>query len=214
MIPRLYFSLLLVLVSFGVSCGESVDPTKMVERELSASEKNFKIADSSTERFRFQPKQSQSAGADASSGPKLIYDTPEGWVETAKSAMRDISFTLGEKNEGECYVARLPGAGGGLLANVNRWRAQMGAAPLTEEEVAALPTKTLFDQPATYLVVDGKFTPGMGKTDTFDNYRLLGLILASDAGAIFVKMTGPKDLVEKNAAAFEQFTKSITVTLN
>nr|MBP6601283.1 hypothetical protein [Verrucomicrobiales bacterium] len=118
MIPRLYFSLLLVLVSFGVSCGESVDPTKMVERELSASEKNFKIADSSTERFRFQPKQSQSAGADASSGPKLIYDTPEGWVETAKSAMRDISFTLGEKNEGECYVARLPGAGGGLLANV------------------------------------------------------------------------------------------------
>jgi hypothetical protein len=214
MIPRPYLPLLLALVTFSVGCGEKVDPTRMVERELSASEKSFKIAESSTERFRFQTKPAQAAGAAASSGPQLIYDTPEGWVEAPGSMMRDISFTLGEKGEGECYVARLPGAGGGLLANVNRWRSQMGAAPLTEEEVAALPTKTLFNQPATYLAVDGSFTPGMGKTDTFENYRLLGLILASDAGAVFVKMTGPKDLVEKNAAAFDQFAQSIDVKLN
>ena len=54
----------------------------------------------------------------------------------------------------------------------------------------------------------------MGTSDTFENYRLLGLILASDAGAVFVKMTGPKDLVTKNEAAFDQFTQSIDVNLN
>lgn len=128
--------------------------------------------------------------------------------------MRVINFSLGENGEGECYVARLPGAGGGLLANVNRWRAQMGVEPLTEEQVDALPTKPLFGQPARYMTVDGSFTPGMGSTDTFPNYRLLGLILASDAGAVFVKMTGPKDLVIKNEAAFDQFTQSIDVKLN
>jgi hypothetical protein len=111
-------------------------------------------------------------------------------------------------------VARLPGAGGGLAANVNRWRGQMAAAPLTEEEVAALPTRPLFGQPARFVSVDGSFSPGMGSDQTFPDYRLMGLILAGEAGAVFVKMTGPKALVEQNSAAFDQFITSLTVNTN
>ena len=198
-------------------CGESDATHGLVERELSSSEKNFNIVDSSRERFRYKsgPAAGGSAGNQANANdPQFLFDTPEGWVAKEGSAMRVINFSLGENGEGECYVARLPGAGGGLLPNVNRWRAQMGVDPLTEEQVAALPKKPLFGQPAHYVAVDGSFTPGMGTTDTFPNYRLLGLILASDAGAVFVKMTGPKDLVTKNEAAFDQFTRSIDVKLN
>jgi hypothetical protein len=125
--------------------------------------------------------------------------------------MRDVNFSFGENGEGECYVARLPGAGGGLSANVNRWRKQMGADPLSDEEVFALPKKKLFGQPATFMSVDGDFT-GMGASGAQKDYRLLGVILSADTGAIFVKMTGPRKLVEANAAQFDEFVSSLNVS--
>lgn len=195
------------------ACGESGTTPGLVKRSLSDSEKNFNLAESSSERFRYQTTPAAGGSGENTGSPTLIYETPAGWVEKPGSAMRDINFTIGENGEAECYVARLPGAGGGLLANVNRWRSQMGAPPLTEEQVAALPTKPLFGQQAHFVTVDGSYTPGMGTSDTFENYRLLGLILASDAGAVFVKMTGPKDLVMQHEAAFDQFTRSIDVNL-
>lgn len=219
MMPRFITSLLpsVPVLLLLAACGDSGTTPGLIHRSLSDSEKNFKLVESSTERFRYQTTPAGGGAADAggnAGAPTLVYDTPEGWVEKPGSMMRDINFTIGENGEAECYVARLPGAGGGLLANVNRWRSQMGVEPLTEEEVAALPTKPLFGQEASYVTVDGNYTPGMGSTDTFENYRLLGLILASDAGAVFVKMTGPKDLVVQHEAAFDQFTRSLDVKLN
>lgn len=199
------------------ACGDREMSAGLVERELSSSEREFKLTESSTERFRYQTRPAGGADSSASGsdgGPKLVFATPEGWTDKGASMMRDINFSFGDKGEGECYVARLPGAGGGLLANVNRWRSQMGAEALTEEQVAALPVKPLFGQAAKFVIVDGTYSPGMGTTDTFANYRLMGLILASDAGAVFVKMTGPKELVTKNEAAFDQFTQSIDVKTN
>jgi hypothetical protein len=40
---------------------------------------------------------------------------------------------------------------------------------------------------------------------------MLGLILASEAGAVFVKMTGPRELVEANEKNFDIFTNSLDV---
>ena len=196
------------------SCGGE-DTPGLVERSLSESEKSFRIVETSMDRFRYSSQPStESAEASGGASEGLVYDTPEGWTEKPGSTMRDINFTFGPKGEGECYVARLPGAGGGLAANVNRWRGQMAAAPLTEEEVAALPTRPLFGQPARFVSVDGSFSPGMGSDQSFPDYRLMGLIVSVDAGAVFVKMTGPKALVEQNSAAFDQFINSLTVNTN
>ena len=187
---------------------------EIMEQELPSAHRTFKLVDSSRERFRYQTRPATAAGTEGGSSagaPRLVYETPEGWTEGTKSMMRDINMTFGENGEGECYVARLPGAGGGLTANVNRWRGQMGAEPLTEEEIAALPQKSLFGQPASFMSVDGDFT-GMGGGGTKSDYRLLGVILSSDAGAVFVKMTGPRALVEANTKAFDQFVASLDVS--
>jgi len=133
-------------------------------------------------------------------------------MEQPTTMMRDINLVFGENGEGECYLAKLPGAGGGLVANVNRWRGQMGADPLTPDQVAELPKKPLFGQPATFVSVDGDFSPGMGSTEVREDYRLLGLILSSDAGAVFVKMTGPRELVVANEEKFDRFVASIDVS--
>lgn len=187
---------------------------EIVEQELPSAHRTFKLVETSRERFRYQTRSGAGdaqAGSADSGAPRLVYDTPKGWSEGTKSMMRDINMTFGENGEGECYVARLPGAGGGLAANVNRWRGQMGAEPLTEGEIAALPQKALFGQPASFMSVDGDFT-GMGGAGTKSDYRLLGVILSSDAGAVFVKMTGPRALVEANTKAFDQFVGSLDVS--
>lgn len=214
------FLALPALAALLTSCGDSSDPTVLVERELSTTEKGFNIVETSRERFRYQT-QTPVAGHDdaapadsGSTNPKLSYNTPEGWKEMQGSSMRDVNFVFGEKGEGSCYLARLPGAGGGMVANVNRWRGQFKADPLTEAEIAALPKLELFKQPATLVEVDGPFAPGMGSSDTFADYRLRGLILASSAGAVFVKMTGPKELVAANSDAFNQFVASLDVKTN
>lgn len=208
---------LLIAAVMVTSCGDSgPSGSEIVTRELPESQQSFRLVDSSAERFRYQKRDAAAPteSAQASTAPELIYTTPEGWKEQSGSMMRDVNLSFGENAEGECYVARLPGAGGGLVANVNRWLSQMGADSLSEEEINALPKKPLFGQPATFIDVSGDFSPGMGSSEVKKDHRLLGLILASDAGAVFVKMTGPEKLVAENAESFDVFTSSLDVSLN
>lgn len=215
--PPLSISLPLIAAALLTSCGDSgPSGPEIVTRELPESQQSFRLVDSSAERFRYEKRDASAAStaAPASTPPQLVYTTPEGWEEKEGSMMRDVNLSFGENGEGECYVARLPGAGGGLVANVNRWLGQMGADTLSEAEINALPKKALFGQPATFLDVEGDFSPGMGSSEVKKDYRLLGLILASEAGAVFVKMTGPKEIVTQNTEAFDTFTSSLDVSLN
>lgn len=138
----------------------------------------------------------------------LVWTTPVGWTEGAPSQMRLIDFKLGPNQEGECYLTAMPGTAGGLAANLNRWRTQMGQPPLTEEEIDKLPRKSLLGTPSHFLSIDGDFK-GVGAENAQTGYRMLGMIQQAPELTIFVKMTGPKDLVEKNAAAFELFCASV-----
>jgi hypothetical protein len=92
--------------------------------------------------------------------------------------------------------------------------------PLSEEELAKLPTRQFFGREATFVSFEGDFK-GMGAAEAKTGYRLIGLVQETtsknpDPSApdftIFVKMTGPKDLVTANEAAFEKFCQSISVS--
>lgn len=199
----------LALLALALASCSKEEASRLVEIELPESAREFRITETSMQRFRMRPRETP---AEAPAGvPKLVHDTPEGWTAAPTTSMREVNFTFGPAGEGEVYLTRLTGAGGGMVANVNRWRSQMGAAALSPEEVEALPRRPLFGQPATFVSVDGTFSPGMGSSQTFPDYRLMGVILASDKGAVFVKMTGPKALVEQNAAAFDQFVGSLDI---
>jgi hypothetical protein len=121
--------------------------------------------------------------------------------------MRDISLSFGDG--GECSVVR---AGGSLVDNVNRWRKQMGLEAISETEAAALPTRNLFGGPGVLVELDGSYQ-AMGASAATPGYRMVGVILAvpSADSAIFVKMVGPRDLVQGNEAAFEAFCDSLRI---
>lgn len=145
----------------------------------------------------------------------LTWTVPEGWKESGQPdpmGMRLVDLRFGTGGEGECYITLMPGSGGGLEANVNRWRAQMGQQPYTTEEIQKLPTKPFFNRDASFVAFDGDFK-GFGAETAQPGYRMLGLIHSAEQATIFVKLTGPKALVEQNAAAFDAFCQSIKPNL-
>ena len=161
--------------------------------------------DSAT-RFGYSARPAEASNDNA---PRLVWQVPKGWKEIATTAMRDANLRFGPHGEGECYLARLPGGGGGLAANVNRWRNQMGLDPIDAAAVEALPSQRLFGQAATLVDLEGTFE-GMGMAPKPD-HRLRGLILSAAGGGIFVKMTGPRALVTANIDAFDQFCRSLSL---
>ena len=145
----------------------------------------------------------------------LTWTVPAGWTESTTPdpmGMRLLDLRFGPAQEGECYISLMPGPAGGLEANVNRWRTQMGQTPYTADEIAKLPKKPFFNRDATFVAFDGDFK-GFGAEAAKTGYRMLGLIHSADQATIFVKLTGPKALVEQNAAAFDAFCQSIKPNL-
>lgn len=141
----------------------------------------------------------------------LTWVVPEGWSESATPdpmGMRLLDLRFGPSQEGECYISLMPGSAGGVEANVNRWRTQMGQPAYTPEEITQLPKKPFFNREATFVAFDGDFK-SFGAEQARTGYRMLGLIHSTEQATIFVKLTGPKALVEQNTAAFDAFCQSI-----
>jgi len=143
----------------------------------------------------------------SASPSEFAYTLPTGWQEAPATAMRSVNLKIGEASE--CYVTVLGGDGGGLGANLNRWRKQMGQPDLSEADLAALPKHPLLGADASYIVIDGTFS-GMGGIGEKPDYRMLGLAQIADGRAVFVKFTGPRAEIEAQTANFEAFVTSLS----
>lgn len=170
---------------------------------------------SSEERFRLAlpqqqmggPMQTSSAAPDGQ--PNLFhFQLPEGWMELPPTSMRLINLRFGETGESEAYLTFLSDGGGGVAANVNRWRSQMGLEPLNESEIAALPTKPFFSRPATFVDFEGTYS-GMADPTPKSDYRLMGVLLEHGGQGIFLKMVGPKTDMAGQEANLDLLLSSI-----
>ncbi len=188
----------LVVLPFLASCkrlGERVEITET--REISQYEAQPKLFAYSQQRFSNDP---------------LSWETPAGWVQAERSQMRPINLKFGPNGEGECYLSMLPGGAGGTVANVNRWRKQMGQPDLPEAEVNQLPKRVLMGIEGVFVSLDGAYT-NVGSAEALPEQRLMGVVAALGEVGLFVKMVGPKDLVAANQAAFDQFVNSLRLRL-
>jgi hypothetical protein len=187
--------------------GERVAITE--SREISTYASKPKVDIPSATRFFDDAKEDPQQRPDFRS--LLTWTIPDGWSENTTPdpmGMRLLDLRFGPGKEGECYISLMPGSAGGLEANVSRWRTQMGQPAYTPDEIAQLPKKPFFNREATFVAFDGDFK-GFGAEAAKTGYRMLGLIHSADQATIFVKLIGPKALVEQNAAAFDAFCQSI-----
>jgi hypothetical protein len=131
---------------------------------------------------------------------KPTYEIPPGWKELPPQGIRVASFEVREGEEkAEVTVIPLPGAVGGLLANVNRWRGEVGLPEIGKEELLkTVQPLRVAGSPAAYVDLTGP----AGK-------RTLAVALPRPGQTWFFKMTGPADLVGRHKEAFEHFVASV-----
>jgi hypothetical protein len=68
----------------------------------------------------------------------IRYTVPEGWEEVPPSGIRKVNLIVEDENgRAELTVLVFPGDVGGRLANINRWREQVGLEPVAPEELPA-----------------------------------------------------------------------------
>ncbi|MCF7730699.1 MAG: hypothetical protein K9N23_03385 [Akkermansiaceae bacterium] len=135
---------------------------------------------------------------------RVTWTVPEGWTQAPKGGMGGYaSFIVKDADGGEARIAvsHFPGDVGGDLANVNRWRGQVGMAPVKPEELAALVTKVSAG-PKTLQLVD---CGGM-------QLRCTAAWVRHGADTWFFKFTGPDALVGAGKAKFAAFLESIRFT--
>ena len=101
-----------------------------------------------------------------------------------------------------------PGNGGGTKANVERWYSQFQEPrdkinPRSDET-------TIGKHKVTYVQAEGTYLSGMpgGPQTPMPGFALAGAIIEAEQGSVFVRMTGPKDLVNASLAEFKKMVES------
>ena len=138
--------------------------------------------------------------------PALEYKRPAAWQEATPGQMRAASLRVAGKDgkQAEVSVIPLPGLAGSDLANVNRWRGQVGLPGVSEAELAKLAQAVEIAGQSASLYEQAGTNAGSG-----DKTCILAAITRRDGVAWFFKMTGEAGLVAEQKPAFIEFLKSV-----
>jgi hypothetical protein len=142
----------------------------------------------------------QTAHADSSQRP--AWKVPAGWQEQPPGQMQMARFlAAGQDNtKAEASVAVIPGDGGGPLANVNRWRRQIGLGPIEAGELAKA-TESVAMGNATALVLD------VASSDS--KRRLVAVSVPRGDETWFYKLLGDTEVVAREKRALIDFAQSV-----
>ncbi|MDQ3117885.1 MAG: hypothetical protein M3Q86_14985 [Verrucomicrobiota bacterium] len=146
--------------------------------------------------------------AAAAPGAPVQYTLPPGWQEKPLSPMRLASFKATAPNgkETDISVVALPGAAGGVLENVNRWRGQVQLGPVDEETLAKTAERVQANGHDFLLVDLASEQPIEG-----EKQRILAAILDENQQSWFIKMTGEDAAVASQKSAFTDFLRGLKI---
>lgn len=134
------------------------------------------------------------------------WELPSGWQQQPTPQMLLAKFLAkGEADStAEITVSSLAGTGGGLLMNINRWRGQLGLAPISEGDLSkAHSLMQVLGKNATLVELSG--------TDQKSgNPANLVVVIVPHAGqSWFFKMMGDVKTFDSHKPAFLKFVQSI-----
>jgi hypothetical protein len=142
--------------------------------------------------------------AAASDAPK--WNVPAQWVETPPRTMVFKSFeATGDAGaKAEITVSFFPGDVGGVLANINRWRGQMGQGQIDAGQLDGV-TESVATQGGNATMVDFMGT----NAKTGHPARMVGVIVPHGDNTWFYKMMGDAKVVGGQKDSFVQFVKTV-----
>lgn len=133
---------------------------------------------------------------------KYLYELPKGWVKAPPVAFSELSvFVPGDPRPARVTLSAV---GGGMGANLNRWRTQLQLDEQPEDQLRkeAKACKLLG---MDGLLVD--YEAKVAKLGVAD--RIVGIAAPAEAPRYYLKFSGPKEIVAAHREAFEKFAASI-----
>jgi len=151
------------------------------------------------------PMQSAVAPTASDDSGKPVWMVPPDWQQVDPGVMLLAKFSIGSGDaKADVNVSALAGEGGGLLANVNRWRhLQLGLEEVDQTSLEKL--VSTFDANGNQAsLVD--FTGTDSKTGK--SARLIGVVVPLAEQTWFYKLMGDPDIVAQQKDAFVKFVQS------
>ena len=145
-------------------------------------------------------KDAASAGAtDPDAAAKPSWTVPGEWKELPAGQMQVAKFAVPQRGsaKAEVSVSIFPSDTGGTLANVNRWRKQIGLPEVQGGELTSM-VSPLDPVQSEAILVDM----------TNNNKRLLGAVVPRDGRYWFYKLLGDAEAVAPEKGSFVAFVKS------
>jgi hypothetical protein len=133
-----------------------------------------------------------------------LWTIPADWKSLPPSEFLLAEFSI-EKDgaNADVNVAELNGEGGGLAANINRWRAQLGL-PTADETDFSKSISTLAISGGNATLVDLSGT----NSKTGKPARLIGAVIPQNGRTWFYKLMGDPNVVAQQKDAFIKFVQS------
>jgi hypothetical protein len=149
---------------------------------------------------------------------KLSAAAPAGWKsEKPANRLRSFQFKLpGAADHAEAEVIVMPESSPDAEKNFPRWKGSFVAPEgKTTDDISKTAkwdvpgsTVNVLDVTGTWKYKERPFDP-KSKEMLLDNYRVIWVIIADKDEATHVRLSGPAPSVDKHAAAFEKFVKSL-----
>jgi hypothetical protein len=143
-------------------------------------------------------------GMTSSGDGKPVWTIPAGWQQADPGAMLLAKFSIVSGGAKADVNILSSGIGGGLAANVNRWRGQLGLPPVTAED--------------EFSKMVGSFDAGNGQAQMVDftgtdsktgkSARLVGVVVPQNGQTWFYKLMGDEPVVAQQKDAFIKFVQS------
>jgi hypothetical protein len=146
----------------------------------------------------------------------LKWTPPADWKSSGTTSMRAATYPVapvpGDHGGAECAVYFFGnGQGGSIEANIDRWAGQF-KAPGGKPAPAKVTKIAIHGLPVTTIDVSGEYSgmagPAATETAPVSGYRLLGAIVESSGGNVFIKFTGPAKTMAANQGRFQQLLDS------
>jgi hypothetical protein len=151
------------------------------------------------------------AGSGAADQITVNYEVPDGWQTVPASGMRKAAFRVADgPREATITAIDFPATAGPLvadpLANVNRWRSEVGLEPLAADDLSAATEPITVDGlQAIYMEA---IPPAALGEETADRGTLAAMATGNDV-VWFFKITGDVDVVVAQRNQFRSFLQSI-----
>tara|TARA_B100000989_G_scaffold68629_1_gene47818 strand:- start:5656 stop:6339 length:684 start_codon:yes stop_codon:yes gene_type:complete len=193
-----------VLCLFGfVGCDQAEPTSYIIPKEDRTVTMPTPVADSSVTKDSTPPNGSMrilpgmQAAADEAGG--VTYTVPEGWEDLPASGIRKANLRVSDENgTAELTILVFPGDVGGRIANINRWRGQVGLDDAPPEDLPTFTEAyTISQHPGLYVRLEG------------GAQSILGGLLPFHGSTWFFKFLGSSGTVLSNEAKMKAFLDTV-----